>query len=189
MDRMVGGCREGRVGETQWRDENATRLRRMSQTQQVKRATTVLEGRLRNRTRSFASCPSTSIVSLNLYKRSHEQSTGLARILTTLFQVDVADSKYKQQNKSICNIKTKLGQLSSAYTHILHVQSRPASHSGILSCALHQSSHSALSSLISANLLLIAFSVLVGGTFLDTNAPTNAINPPNRRTQATPFLS
>lgn len=130
----------------------------------------------------------TSIVSLNVYKQLHKQSTGLARILTTLFQVDVADSKYKQ-NKSICNIKTKLGQLSSAYTHILHVQSRPASHSGILSCALHQSSHSALSSLISANLLLIAFSVLVGGTFLDTNAPTNAINPPNRRTQATPFLS
>lgn len=49
--------------------------------------------------------------------------------------------------------------------------------------------HSALSSLISANLLLIAFSVLVGGTFLDTRAPTNAINPPNLRTQATPFLS
>lgn len=188
MGQMVGGCREGRVGETQWRDEKATRLRRMSQTQQVKRATTVLEGRLRNRTRSFVHRHRHTF-RLNLYKRSHKRSTGLARILTTLFQVDVADSKYKQQNKSICNIKTKLGQLSSAYTHILHVQSRPASHSGILSCALHQSSHSALSSLISANLLLIAFSVLVGGTFLDTNAPTNAINPPNRRTQATPFLS
>lgn len=44
MGRMVGGCREGRVGETQWRDENATRLRRMSQTEQVKRATTVWGG-------------------------------------------------------------------------------------------------------------------------------------------------
>lgn len=93
---MVGGCREGRVGETQWRDENATRLRRMSQTQQVKRATTVLEGRLRNRTRSFASCPSNIDRLANVNKQLHKQLTGLARILTTLFQVDVADSKYKQ---------------------------------------------------------------------------------------------
>lgn len=152
----------------------------MSQTQQVKRARTVT-------TVYYVTIPAVSfknearathidyIHSTCITKSSTNSSQGRGEGLLQ-FHVDLP--KEKEINSSVI---TRLTLPRNINTFVIQ-------YNNFLNSRLYIF-HSALSSLISANLLLIAFSVLVGGTFLDTRAPTNAINPPNLRTQATPFLS